>query len=69
MQDFVLKINGMHCNSCVNRVTRVLEKLDGVRVKAVTIGMANVAYDPEKTGPAVLVSAVNAVGFQASEGN
>ena len=28
MQDFTMKIDGMHCNACVNRVTKALEKVE-----------------------------------------
>ena len=68
MQDFTIKIDGMHCNSCVNRVTKALEKVDGVTVNTVVIGLARVSYDPEKTAPHHLLAAVNNIGFTASHG-
>lgn len=63
-----MKIDGMHCNACVNRVTKALEKVDGVTVNTVTIGLARVSYDPGKTAPQALLSAVNTMGFTASHG-
>ncbi len=68
MQDFTMKIDGMHCDSCVNRVTRALEKVEGVKVNTVVIGLARVSYDPEKTVPQSLLEAVNKIGFTASHG-
>ncbi|MCC7498171.1 MAG: heavy-metal-associated domain-containing protein [Bryobacterales bacterium] len=68
MQDFVMKIGGMHCNSCINRVTKALEKVDGVKVNTVTIGLARVSYDPAKTHPQSLLDAVNNIGFTATHG-
>lgn len=66
MQDLNLKIDGMHCNGCVNRVTNALKKVDGVEVGAVEVGKASVAYDPEKTGPEALKAVVEKLGFQVS---
>lgn len=66
MQDFAIKIDGMHCNACVNRVTKALEKIGGVKVNSVVVGQAQVAYDPARTDPNSLLDAVNAIGFSAS---
>jgi copper chaperone CopZ len=63
-----MNIEGMHCNACVNRVTKALENVQGAKVNTVTIGLARVSYDPEKTGPHALLAAVNDIGFKASQG-
>lgn len=60
-----LKIDGMHCQSCVKRVTMALGRLPGVKVEAVEIGSAKVEADEQATAEQVKM-AVNAVGFEAT---
>jgi len=62
-----LAIDGMHCGSCVTRVTNALKKVDGVEVKDVQVGSAEVSYDEGRTQPDVIVEAVNRIGFAARE--
>ena len=40
MAEFTLRIDGMHCGSCVRRVTQALNATDGVEVEEVRIGAA-----------------------------
>ena len=40
MAEFTLHIDGMHCGSCVRRVTQTLNSTEGVRVEEVRIGAA-----------------------------
>ena len=56
-------IEGMHCDGCVQRVRRTLEKLDGVAVREVKIGSADVSADPAQE--AAVIQAVEKLGFQA----
>ncbi|MEO8126968.1 MAG: heavy-metal-associated domain-containing protein, partial [Bryobacteraceae bacterium] len=49
MKTAELKINGMHCQSCVRRVTAAIEKVDGLKSANVAVGSANVEFDPAKT--------------------
>ncbi len=62
-----LTIDGMHCGSCVRRVTLALQKVKGVEAGAVQveIGSAAVDYDAEKATQQEIVDAVNAIGFTA----
>jgi copper chaperone CopZ len=62
-----LTIEGMHCGSCVRRVTLALQKVDGVEAGTVQveIGSAAVDYDAEKATPQEIVDAVNGIGFTA----
>ncbi len=60
-----LKIEGMHCDACVRRVRMALEKVDGVQVKSVKVGTAEVDLDPSKTTAQAAVEAVNDIGFTA----
>lgn len=60
-------IEGMHCGGCVTRVTNALAKVDGVEVKKVEVGVAEVVYDEAKVQPAEVTSAVNRIGFASRE--
>ena len=40
MAEFTLHIDGMHCGSCVRRVTQTLNSTQGVEVEEVRIGAA-----------------------------
>ena len=62
-----LKIDGMHCGSCVRRVQQALEKIAGVTVEQVEIGSASVAYDPQQASPQTIAEAVTRIGFSARE--
>ncbi len=64
-QTLKLTIDGMHCGSCVNRVTNALKKVEGVDVKQVEIGSAEVEFDETKTQPEQIVESVNKIGFAA----
>ncbi len=43
MAEFTLRIDNMHCGSCVRRVTQALASEPGVEVKEVRIGAARFA--------------------------
>src|SRR5215210_7815 len=61
-----LPISGMTCASCANRIERRLNELDGVTASVnYATEKASVEYDPAAVGPAPLVEAVDAAGFQA----
>lgn len=60
-----LKIEGMHCDACVRRVRMALGKVEGVEVKDVKVGSAQIAVDPSKASPDAAIDAVNGIGFTA----
>ena len=60
-----LKIGGMHCDACVRRVRMALGKVDGVEVKDVEVGSAQIAIDPSRATPDAAIDAVNGIGFTA----
>lgn len=62
-----LAIEGMHCGGCVARVTNALGKVEGVEVKKVEVGWAEVVYDEKKASAADVAGAVNRIGFSARE--
>lgn len=42
MSEFTLQINGMHCGSCVRRVSQALACTEGITVNEVRVGAARV---------------------------
>ncbi len=60
-----LKIDGMHCEGCVRRVTQALSAMNGVRVESVEVGSASVRLDPARVSPQQVCAAVNSIGFAA----
>ncbi len=58
---------GMTCAACAARIQRTLEKTDGVSEAVVNYGSekASVSFDPSRTTPAMLVSAVRSTGYDA----
>jgi Cu+-exporting ATPase len=61
-----LPIEGMTCASCASRVERTLNRLDGVTASVnYATEQAAVLYDPARVSPAVLVQAVEDVGYGA----
>jgi len=61
-----LVIDGMTCGHCVSAVSGALTSLPSVKVEDVTIGSANVAFDPDKVSVAKILDAVNDEGYMAS---
>lgn len=62
MSAIKLKIEGMHCQSCVARVKRALERVPEVRIQEVQIGSAQLeALDPEAA-----IAAVTTAGYPAT---
>jgi copper chaperone len=55
-------IEGMHCQACVQRVRKALEKVDGVSVAQVAVGSADVAVDPAHE--AAVLDAVRKAGYE-----
>jgi copper chaperone CopZ len=62
-----LEIGGMTCASCVARVEKKLNELDGVTANVnLATELATVAYDQEQVRLADLVRAVEAAGYTAA---
>jgi len=65
MAEFTLHIEGMHCGSCVRRVTQALSSTEGVQVEEVRIGGARLksAGDPPPVEAAI--AALAKAGYNA----
>ena len=66
VQQLELPIQGMTCASCVARVEKKLNKLEGVEANVnLATETATVAFDPERASPEALVDAVRSAGYDA----
>jgi copper chaperone CopZ len=65
MAEFTLKIDGMHCGSCVRRVTQALSAVEGVTVNEVSIGAARLTSNLVPATVDLAVAALAQAGFAA----
>jgi copper chaperone len=63
--EFTLKIDGMHCGSCIRRVSQALAAVPGVRVNEVRIGAARLTslHDPQPVN--LVIDALAKSGYAA----
>ena len=68
MTEFTLKIDGMHCGSCVRRVGQALGAVPGVAVKEVRVGAARFTAGEDATAAGattqLALDAVTKAGFK-----
>ena len=66
----VFQVPGMDCASCAEKITRSLTALSGTTSvdPQVVAGRVEVAYDPDRVGPADIVRAIERAGYQVEEG-
>ncbi|GIV62400.1 MAG: copper chaperone CopZ [Rhodothermaceae bacterium] len=60
----VIRIEGMSCGHCVRAVEEALKGIEGVEVKRVTIGEAEVDIDPERVDERRLAEAIEEEGYR-----
>lgn len=67
MENLIIQIHGMSCQSCVRSVTSALISLPGVQSAEVSLeeGAARVTFDPSMLSVAALKSAIEDAGFDA----
>jgi copper chaperone CopZ len=65
MAEFTLQIDGMHCGSCVRRVTQALASVKGAVVNDVQIGTAHLASNLTLTPVDAAIAALAKAGFAA----
>lgn len=65
MKSVVLQASGMSCAHCVKAVTQVLSAIEGVDIKHVRVGQAEVWMDSAVTDAAKIVERLNAAGYAA----
>lgn len=64
MAEYTLHIDGMHCGSCVRRVTQALSSTEGVQVEEVRIGAARLKSEDRPALDAA-VAALAKAGYSA----
>jgi copper chaperone len=65
MEQLHLMIEGMTCQHCVRAVDGRLRKTPGVEVTQVTIGGADLRYDPARTNVEDIAEAIADEGYTA----
>jgi copper chaperone len=65
MERMELKIEGMSCGHCVGAVRQALTGLRGVEVASLSVGRAEVAYDPATTDVPAILAAIGDAGYPA----
>ena len=65
MTEFVLRIENMHCGSCVRRVSQALASTAGLEVKEVRVGAARVSSGKDPAPVAQAVEALAKAGYPA----
>jgi copper chaperone CopZ len=60
-----LIIEGMHCQKCVERVRKAIDKVDGARAENVAVGSATIAVD--STRGVQVLAAIRDAGYAARE--
>jgi len=69
MNKIILGIEGMHCEGCSNRLTKVLQALDGVSLAKVSLENKNaeIEYDENEIELDDIKQAIIDAGFEAKE--
>ena len=65
MAEFTLRIDGMHCGSCVRRVTQALNATGKVEVEEVRIGAATLKSADDIPLVDAAIAALAKAGFSA----
>jgi copper chaperone CopZ len=65
LAEFTLKIDGMHCGSCVRRVSQALAATPGIVVKQVGLGTARLTSDEEPPPLGRAIAAIAKAGYTA----
>jgi copper chaperone CopZ len=65
MMEFTLRIDGMHCGSCVRRVAQALASVEGAQAKDVQIGKARLASELDPAPVDLAIAALAKAGYAA----
>ena len=63
-----LRVRGMHCHRCEEKVAAAVGRIAGVREPEVDFnsGIVSVVYDPARASPAEFADAVREAGYQVT---
>jgi len=64
-----LKIDGMHCGGCAERLTSLLEKESGVNTVAISLdeGTGSIAFGSPSTSEEKIIGIIERAGFSANK--
>jgi copper chaperone len=65
MAQFTLRIDGMHCGSCVRRASQALASVSGVQVNEVRVGAARLTSAAEPAPVDQVIAALAKAGYSA----
>jgi copper chaperone CopZ len=65
MSEFSLRIDGMHCGSCIRRVSQALASAEGVKVQEVRLGAARLAFAEGPAPVDLAIAALAKAGYSA----
>lgn len=65
MAEVTLQIDGMHCGSCVRRVSQALASAPGIEVKEVRVGAARFISSDEVAAVELAIAALARAGYKA----
>jgi copper chaperone CopZ len=65
MAEFKLQIDGMHCGSCIRRVTQALASVEGIAVNEVSVGTAKFCSAANPAPVDLAIAALAKAGFAA----
>jgi copper chaperone CopZ len=65
MAEIKLEINGMHCPSCIRRVTHALADTEGIEVNEVRVGAARLTSTRDPAPVDLAIAALAKAGYTA----
>jgi copper chaperone CopZ len=65
MAEFTLQIDGMHCGSCVRRVSQALASVEGAQVNEVRVGAVRLTSAAEPAPVDAAIAALAKAGYTA----
>jgi copper chaperone len=65
MAEFTLRIDGMHCGSCVRRVNHALAAVPGIAVNEVRVGAARLSSTQDSATVDLAIAAIAKAGYTA----
>lgn len=63
MAEYTLHIDGMHCGSCIRRVTQALASVEGTRVLEVRLGAARISSSKDPAPVDLSIAALAKAGY------
>ena len=65
MPEFTLRIENMHCGSCIRRVSQALASAKGVQVKEVRVGATRLSSTQDPAPVEIALAALEKAGYTA----